>query len=403
MKLHWQIIIALVLGAVFGIVLPEINPYTSWIGELFMNALSMLIVPIIFFSIVSSITGIYDVGTNLSRIGFKTFSLYLVTMVIAIITGLCLVNIIQPGSHVQVGGYTDLSIQVGQSSVKNIILDFVPRNIFEAFSKNTTLPVILIAFLVGTNIPKISQDGRKTLTAFIEGGLELTLRITRLIIRFSPLGIFAIIVKQFSSTVDALSLFQTMLLYVITVLSGLLIHTFVTFPLLLRFGYKVNPMKHFRNMSTPLITAFSTASSGATIPLTLHAVEHNDGVSAKITNFTVPLGATVNMSGTALLECVAVLFIAQAYGVDLSITQQILVASVSLLCAVGSAGIPMAALVMMVLILNVAGLPPEGIGLIAGVDRILDMARTSVNVYGDTCIAVMVAKSEGEKLPIDTN
>ena len=154
-------------------------------------------------------------------------------------------------------------------------------------------------------------------------------------------------------------------------------------------------------MSLPLLTAFSTASSGATLPLTLHAVEHNDGVSPRVANFAIPLGATVNMNGTALLECVAVIFIGQAYGVDLSIAQQVMVVAMSLVCAVGSAGIPMAALVMMAVILNVAGLPLEGIGLVIGVDRLLDMMRTALNVYGDTCVAVMVAKSEGESLKID--
>ncbi|GHV32235.1 hypothetical protein FACS1894177_08090 [Bacteroidia bacterium] len=230
--------------------------------------------------------------------------------------------------------------------------------------------------------------------------MELTLRITKIVIRFSPLGIFAIVMKQFGTTTDSLALIQTMLLYVLTVIAGLLIHTFVWLPLLMRF-YHVRPLQHFKNMSTPLLTAFSTASSGATLPLTLHAVEHKDGVSSKITNFTIPLGAAVNMDGAALLECVAVIFIAQAYGIDLTVVQQILVVFTSLLCAIGAAGVPMAALVMMALILNVIGLPLEGIGLVIGVDRILDMMRTAVNVYGDTCVAVMVAKSEGEKLNID--
>jgi Na+/H+-dicarboxylate symporter len=403
MKLHWQIFIALILGAICGILFPAINPYTSWIGELFMNALSMLIVPIIFFSIVSSITGIYNSGSgsDLKKLGIKTICFYILTMIIAIITGLILVNLIQPGSHVQVGGDAILPSSVGNSSVKDIIMGFVPKNIVEAFAKNNTIPVILIAFLVGLNIPKISQEGKNSLNGLIQGCLEVTLRITRIIIQLSPYGIFAIVVKQFSSTADFVALLQTMLLYVLTVMIGLLIHTFVWLPLILRFGYNVNSWQHFKNMSTPLIAAFSTASSGATLPLTLHAVEHKDGVSAKITNFTIPLGTAINMDGTGLLECVAVIFIAQAYGVDLTIVQQILVVATSLLCAIGAAGIPMAGLVLMALILQVVGLPLEGIGLVLGVDRILDMTRTAVNVYGDTCVSVMIAKSGGEKLIID--
>jgi Na+/H+-dicarboxylate symporter len=401
MKLHWQILLALTCGAATGILLPEVTPYISWIGDLFMNALGMLIVPIIFFSIVVSISGIQETGSDLKKLGFRTMAYYVLTMIIAIFTGLSLVTLIEPGSNVQIGNAVDMVESPETLAAKDIIIGFVPKNIFYAFTQNNTFPVILIAILTGLFLPKISTEGKHSLTSFFKGGLELTLQITKVIIKLSPYGIFAIVAKQFGMTANFWALIQTILLYFLTVVAGLAIHTFVWLPMLLRFGYNVNPWQHLRNMSTPLITAFSTASSGATLPLTLYAVEHKDGVSAKITNFTIPLGAAINMDGTALLECVAVIFIAQAYGIELSIAQQILVVFTSLLCAIGAASIPMAALVMMALILNVIGLPLEGIGLIIGVDRILDMMRTTVNVYGDTCVAVMVAKSEGEKLPID--
>ncbi|MDR3269230.1 MAG: dicarboxylate/amino acid:cation symporter [Tannerella sp.] len=403
MKLHWQILLALIFGATAGILFPGITPAVSWVGDLFMNALSLLIVPIIFFSIVTSIAGIRETGgAGLKKLGLRTMLFYLLTMIIAIGTGLLLVNLIEPGNHVQVGNVAEIPGDLmEQSSVREIILGFIPKNIFYAFTQNNTIPVILIAFLVGLNLPQISPEGRKSLTTLFKGGLEITMRITKMVISLSPVGIFAIVMKQFSTTSDFPALIQTILLYVLTVVAGLAIHTFVWLPLLLRFGFRVKPWLHLKNMSTPLLTAFSTASSGATLPLTLHAVEHNDGVSSKVTHFTIPLGASVNMDGTALLECVAVIFIAQAYGVELSVVQQILVVFTSLLCAIGAAAIPMAALVMMALILNVIGLPLEGIGLVIGVDRMLDMMRTTVNVYGDTCVAVMVAKSEGEKLQID--
>jgi Na+/H+-dicarboxylate symporter len=401
MKLHWQIFLALVLGAVSGIFFPETVPFVSWIGDLFMNALSMIIVPVIFFSIVTAVTGIRETGAGLKKLGIRTVTYYVVTMLIAILTGLLLVNLIKPGSNVQIGNAAALPGNLASSSVRDIITGFIPKNIFYAFTQNNTLPVILIAFLIGLNLPKISVEGRQSLTSFFKGGLELTMQITKIIIRFSPAGIFAVVARQFGTTGDFPALIQTILLYFLTVAGGLAIHAFVWLPLLLRFGYHVKPGQHLKNMSTPLLAAFSTASSGATLPLTMYAVEHKDGISAKVTHFTVPLGATINMDGTALLECVAVIFIAQAYGVELSAVQQILVVFTSLLCAIGAAGIPMAALVMMTLILNVIGLPLEGIGLVIGVDRILDMMRTTVNVYGDTCVAVMVAKAEGEKLPID--
>jgi Na+/H+-dicarboxylate symporter len=400
MKLHWQIFIALTLGVVAGITIPGVNPYLSWIGELFMNALSMLTVPLIFFSIISGISGAYKSGSGLKRLGVKTAGLYAGTMLLAIITGLVLVNLIHPGSHIQETGNSVIPAGFQQSSLREIIISFVPKNMLDALAKNNTIPVILISFLIGLNVAKISPEGKSSLTGFFQGGLELTLKITHSVIRLSPIGIFAIVLKQFASTPDFGGLLHTMLLYVTTVLAGLLIFIFVWMPLLMHF-FGINPWKHFRNMASPLITAFSTASSGATLPMTLYAVEHKAGVSSKITNFTIPLGATLNMAGTGLLECVAVIFIAQSYGIELNILQQLTVVTISLFCAVGSAGIPMAALVMMALILNTIGLPLEGIGLVVGVDRILDMARTAVNVYGDTCVAVVIAKSEGETLSVD--
>lgn len=401
MKLHWQIFLALLLGAGSGILFPGMVPFIAWIGRLFMNALCMIIVPIIFFSIVTAIVGLRETGAGLKKLGIRTMAYYVVTMLIAVFTGLLLVNLIKPGSSVQVGNAAVLPDNLASSSIQDIIVNFIPENIFYAFTQNNTLPVILIAFLIGLNIPKISAEGKQTLISFCKGGLEVTLQITKIIIRFSPIGIFAVVAKQFGTTSDFPALIQTILLYFLTVTGGLAIHTFVWLPLMLRFGCHVNPLQHLKNMSTPLLTAFSTASSGATLPLTMYAVEHNDGISSKVTHFTIPLGATINMNGTALLECVAVIFIAQAYGVELSVIQQILVVFTSLLCAIGAAGVPMAALVMMTLILNVIGLPLEGIGLVIGVERILDMMRTTVNVYGDTCVAVMVAKAEGEKLSID--
>ena len=224
------------------------------------------------------------------------------------------------------------------------------------------------------------------------------------IIKFTPLGIFSISAKVIAQQVqlgnDVSEVIGRLGLYFLTVLIGLFIHAFITLPLSVKLIGKANPIKHFKNMATPILTAFSTSSSNATLPLTMKAVEIENGVSNKIASFTLPLGATVNMNGTALYECVAVMFIAQAYGVDLTFGQQIVVVLTALLAAIGSAGIPMAGLVMMAVVLKAVGLPLEGIGLILAVDRILDMFRTAINVYGDTCAAVIIAKSEGETLKI---
>jgi Na+/H+-dicarboxylate symporter len=218
---------------------------------------------------------------------------------------------------------------------------------------------------------------------------------------FTPLGIFAIVSKEVAKNAGSLANIAGSLgIYMITVLVALLIHGAVILPLLVKFVGKANPLKHFRNMAAPLLTAFSTSSSNAALPLSMLAVEEKDGVSGKITSFTLPLGATINMNGTALYECVAVIFIAQAYGIDLTAGQQAIIVLTALLAAIGSAGIPMAGLVMMTIVLTAVNLPLEGIGLILAVDRVLDMSRTTVNVWGDTCAAVIIAKSEGETLNV---
>lgn len=399
--LYVQIIAALVLGILCGCFAPSVVPYIRWIGNLFMNALTMLIVPVIFFSVTTSVTGI-STGGSFGRIGGKALGLYVLTMLLAIATGLCLVWLIRPGSSISGISVPDgLPSQIGSFSPTDIVSGFIPSNILYAFANNSTIPVIVVSILLGFYLTKISAEGQAAILPLLKGGYEVTMKMMELVIQFAPLGVFAIVAKQFADAGDVLALLKNMAMYVVTVTAGLLIQTFIILPLLLRFLGKVRPMQHFRNMGIPLLTAFSTASSGATLPLTLQAVKEKDGVSEKVADFVVSLGATINMNGAALLECVAVIYIAQVYGIDLTVFQTILISFMSLLCAIGAAGVPMSALVMMAIILNTVGLPAEGIGLVIGVDRILDMLRTAVNVYGDTCVAVIVGKSEGEQLTID--
>lgn len=401
MKLHWLILISLILGAFTGIFLPGLSQYISWIGDLFLNALSMIVIPLIFCSVVTSIIGIQSSRFNLKKIGVRAISFYILTMLLAITTGLILVNIIKPGEGIIIDNALKSQPQLQEPSFIEMIIGIIPKNMFDAFTQNYTLPIILIAFLIALNVPKLENKYQQLFNDIFQGGLELMLKITHVIIRFSPIGIFSIIVKQFSGTSDVVSLIHNMMLYVLTVAIGLTIHMFVWLPLILRIGFRVNPIKHFQNMLTPILTAFSTASSSAALPASLYAVEQKDGVSKELTNFSIPFGSAINMDGAALLECVATLFIAQAYGIELSFSHQILVALTVMMCTTGAAGIPMAALVMMTVVLNAVGLPLEGIGLIVGIDRILDMMRSAVNVYSDTCVAVMIAKSEKETLPID--
>jgi len=370
----------------------------SWIGDVFLRALRMIIIPLIFSSLISGVTSI-GTGSNLGRLGLKTISYYILTSTIAILTGLFLVNILKPG----IGADLNFSQQVEglvemQRSLGETLINIVPDNIFKAFQENDMLSVIFFAILFGFFITRIQEDYRNALDKAFNAIFEVMMKITMFIIIFTPFGIFGIVARVVADQDDLLNLVTRMGLYMLTVLTALLFHFLITLPLIVRFIGKAKPFQHMRNMSPALFTAFSTASSGATLPLTINAVEQNSGVSNKISSFTLPLGATINMDGTALYECVAALFIAQAYGVEMTFVQQLIIILTALLASIGAAGIPMAGLVMITVVLTAVGLPLEGVGLILAVDRILDMFRTTTNVWSDSCGAVVIAKSEGEKL-----
>ncbi|MGC9344531.1 MAG: dicarboxylate/amino acid:cation symporter, partial [Bacteroidales bacterium] len=331
----------------------------------------------------------------------KTISYYVLTSTFAILTGLFLVNIIQPGIGADMNFIQKVEGLVEkQRDFRDLIVEIVPENVFQSIVENDMLPVIFFSILFGFFITLVNSKSSKFLTSFFNSVFDVMMKITMFIIKFTPIGIFGIVVKVVADQDDLVNLISRMGLYMGTVLLALIIHAFIILPLIVKFIGKARPFRHFSNMSTPLLTAFSTSSSGATLPLTMTAVEENSGVSNKITSFTLPLGATINMDGTALYECIAALFIAQAYGVDLSIGQQAIVVITALLASIGAAGIPMAGLVMITVILTAVNLPLEGVGLILAVDRILDMFRTATNVWSDSCGAVVIAKSEGEVLKV---
>jgi len=262
------------------------------------------------------------------------------------------------------------------------------------------LSIIFFAILFGFFITKVGKKHSELLQQFFTSIFEVMMKITLFVIKFTPLGVFGLVAKTVADQDDFTGLVSSMGLYMLTVIIALSIHAFVTLPLIVRFIGKSKPFRHLKNMTTPLLTAFSTSSSAATLPLTITAVEEKSGVSNKISSFTLPLGATVNMDGTALYECIAAIFIAQAYGVDLTFVQQLIIVLTALLASIGAAAIPMAGLVMMTVILTAIGLPLEGVGLIIAVDRILDMFRTATNVWSDSCGAVVIAKTEGEDLKV---
>ncbi len=397
LKLHWQILIALVVAVILGYFLPSSAKYLSWMGDIFLRCLKMVIVPLIFSSIISGVTSIGS-GKNLGRIGLKTMTYYVSTSLLAILTGLFLVNTIRPGVGIHLGFKETVSaIPDTSGKISDIFLRIVPENIVDAMARGEVLPIIFFAILLGYFISTVGEKYRTQLTSFFEGLFEVMMKVTMFVIRFTPLGILGIVTREVAANADKLgNIAGSMAIYMLTVFAGLLFHGAITLPLILRFFGRANPVKHFRNMATPLLTAFSTASSSATLPLTMEAVEHKSGVSNKISSFTLPLGATINMDGTALYECVAAIFISQVYGIELTAIQQVIVVITALLASIGAAGIPMAGLVMMTVVLTAVHLPLEGIGLILAVDMILDMSRTTINVWSDTCGAVVIARSEGE-------
>ncbi len=411
MKLHWKICIAIVAALAAGQLTPvesDLFKAYDFLGTLFLNALKMIIVPLIVASIISSMAGLGE-GNNLGRLGGKTLLYYTCSSLLAILIGLAVVNITTPGiSNGQPAGKqlnlgtdkaeldTMLAKVEGRGSrdVLDIFMRMVPKNIFSAAHEGQMLGLIFFSILFGVFMTRISGQYQATLKHFWQGISDTMVGITMFIMKFAPIGVFCLIAETVSAT--GFDAFKPVLGFFLTVVVALALHAFVALPLALRVLGRIKPARHFKAMSPALLTAFSTASSSATLPLTMECVEERAGVSRKTSSFVLPLGATVNMDGTALYECVAAMFIAQAYGLDLSLATQFTIVLVALLTSIGVAGIPAASLVAIVVILAAVGLPPEGIGILMVTDRILDMMRTTVNVFSDTCATVIIAKSEGE-------
>jgi len=413
LQLHWQIFIALALavvagllageeGALFGVTFYDVFDF---VGTLFLNALKMLVVPLIVASIITGVAGIGG-SRALGRLGGRTLLYYATTSLFAILAGLVLVNLVQPGvvsgdPNSVFGFSADLATVEeavtgkGAGDVVDIFLRMVPVNVVAAAANGQMLGLIFFSLLFGFFMTRIEEEYAEAQYNFWQGLFQTMMRITDWVMRFAPLGVFALVAKVVAST--GLEAFAPLLAFFFTVLAALAFHFLVTLPLLLMLVARVNPLRQYRAMAPALLTAFSTASSAATLPLTMKCVEKNAGVSNRTSSFVLPLGATVNMDGTALYECVAVIFIAQAYGIQLGFVEQFIIVAIALLTSIGVAGIPAASLVAIAVILAAVGLPLEGIGLILAVDRILDMSRTAVNVFSDSCGAVTIGRLEGEE------
>ena len=360
------------------------------VGQVFLASLGLLVVPLVFVSLVCGTAALEDIS-KLSRVGGKTLFLYLLTTATAISLALLAAVTVRPGAGFHLESDAVFTPQTPPSLVETII-NLFPSNPVRAMADGNMLQIIVFAGLFGLALTLAGAPGKRILSIF--GDLnEVIMKLVMLLMEVAPYGVFALIAKVFAQ--QGFDAIRPLIKYFSVVLGVLLLHVFGTYPLLLKGLARLSPVTFFRNMRAPLAVAFSTASSNATLPVTLETVEHRLGVDNSIASFTVPLGATINMDGTAIMQGVATVFIAQAYGIEIGITGYLMVVLTATLASIGTAGVPGVGLIMLAMVLRQVNLPVEGIGLVIGVDRLLDMARTAVNVSGDAAVTCVVAKSEG--------
>ena len=402
LKLHWQVLIAMIAGAFVAMVFGERALIFSPLGTIFMKLLKMVIVPLILFSVTSGVTSIGDSNT-LGRMGVKVFGYYMLTSILAILVGLSLTNLLQPGKGINFSvdsNKFDPSTLSQPNSLADIIIRMIPSNPIKAMADGEILALIFWSIVLGIAITQISDKPKKAIIKGFDYGFELMMKLTQGIISFLPIGVFGLIINAIVNS--GIDLFKVIGFYWITIAIGLSIHWLIILPLVFYSFTKINPIKHWRAMSSAFITAFSTSTSLGTLPVTMNCLKKNIGVSNKTSSFVLPLGATINMDGTALYECAGVLFISQVLGAELEIYQQFIIVITAFLASIGTAAIPSAGLVMIFIVLDAVGLSnnpevPIIVGAMLAVDRPLDMFRTVINITSDSIGAVILAKSENEK------
>ena len=404
MSLTSKILIGMVSGLIFGSIISllglEGNPFIKVYlidgflnigGQIFISLLKLMVVPLVFFSLTSGVSSL-DKNLSLGRIAGKTLGLYLITTAIAISIGLSIAVFLNPGNNLDLQTSTLLSIPESPN-IKDIILNIIPSNPIQAMADGNMLQIIVFSILVGIAIRGLG-DSVKIIKDVVSNITDIVLKLVMYIINIAPYGVFCLMSVLFAE--KGLTVLGDLSFYFFIVVSALLIHGFLTYSALLILFAKINPFSFFDKVKSLMIFAFSTSSSNATIPVTLKTVIDNIGVNRKVASFTVPLGATINMDGTAIMQGVATVFIANAYSIDLLLTDYLMVILTATLASIGTAGVPGVGLIMLAMVLNQVGLPVEGIGLIIGVDRLLDMLRTVVNVTGDSAVSTIVANSENQ-------
>lgn len=406
----------MVLGVLYGLLASKmgwVDFTTDWIkpwGKIFINLLKLIAVPLVFASLIKGVSSLSDIS-KLSRIGGKTIGIYLFTTVVAVTFGLLLVNIIQPGTSFSEEKRMELKEQYASSAASKIasakdvkedgplqfIVDMVPSNFIQATGNNKNmLQVIFFAILFGIAMVMLPKEKTSVVKGFFDGVNDIILQIVDLIMLTAPYGVFALLgglVVDFGGSAE---LFQALGIYSLSVVIGLVLMIMVVYPLILKSFTKLKYFDFFRGIVPAQMLAFSTSSSAATLPVTMERCEDHLGVSEEVSSFVLPLGATINMDGTSLYQAVAAVFIAQAFGYDLDLSQQLTIVLTSTLASIGAAAVPGAGMVMLVIVLSSIGIDPEGIALIFAVDRLLDMLRTVVNVTGDATVATVVAATEGQ-------
>ena len=398
LKLWQKIIIALILGIAVGAVLGPSAEYIKPIGSLFINLIKMLIVPLIFSSLVVGICSMDDIK-KMGRIGAKSFGIYLLTTAIAITIGLVIGTVLQPGAGIDMQMPAEMAAAKEAPSFIQTLLNMVPKNPVEAMASGSVLQIIVFALMLGVAINLAGEKGKPVASVF-ESFAEIMYKMTHIVMAFAPYGVFALM--AWVAGKYGLDVLLPLGMVILGVYVGCIVHVLLTLTgggiMLLA---RLNPVRYWRGIIDAQAVAFTTTSSSGTLPVTMECAQTNLGVSRPISSFVLPLGATINMDGTALYQGVAALFVAQAFGIDLSTGQYVTIILTSTLASIGSAGVPGAGLIMLSLVLTSVGLPLEGLAVIAGIDRILDMARTTVNVTGDLMVSVLIAKSEGE-LDVET-
>ena len=423
-KLHWQIILGLLLGLAFGVISASegwggfVNAWVRPFGTIFITALKLIAVPLVLASLITGVASLSDLK-KLSRIGGKTIAIYMVTTAIAVTLGVLLADLVRPGDAFSpelrddlvsaFGSDTEVRIQdaaaVGERGPLQFLVDAVPDNVFAAFGDNSNmLQVVVVALLLGIGLVQVPKERGAPVLAFFEGLNDVVIRLVDIVMLLAPIGVFALIADTIVSVAGddpgrILSLLSGLGWYCGVVLLGLSIHTLVVYPTLLKLFTPLGLKTFFQGIGPAQLVAFSTSSSGATLPVTMERCEEKLGVSEEVSSFVLPLGATINMDGTALYQAVATLFIAQAFSLDLGLGAQVTIVLTAVLASIGTAAVPGAGIIMLVIILEAVGVPAAGIALILGVDRILDMCRTVTNVTGDATIATVVAASEGQLGP----